>query len=552
MVWYAKLVVLSAAALSAAVVFLGIVVAGGPSGGSTSSPGPTSTAVPPDCEPPKACPVLVDTDQDGYSDYDEEAYGSDPADAASTPESWALGSCEDGVDNDQDGAADGRDSGCSDPCASSPPMPATSPSHPDFYPYCDKDSDGDGFFDSDETGSGSDPADAASTPEDWWHGTCEDGADNDLDGVTDGSDAGCAEICWLPAPMPLAPASGPAPDATPVDTPVDGGGGSGTGQTCNEDTDGDGYSDWDELSAGSDAQDAGSTPEAAWYPGTCADGVDNDLDGQADSADDSCGSECVFPADAGPPAGGGATPPSQPCIADGDSDGIDDGTEEMLGSDPGDPDSTPEHLWFPDSCADGADNDGDALADAADPGCQPDADGDGLPDSADNCPEAWNPDQADANNDGTGDACQDSDGDGYSDAEETSWGSDPDDSASTPEVFWAAGACEDGQDNDRDGATDSGDSGCAFPEPLPPGSGMPIEFAGKDANCDLLISARDALVIVHAAAEIATVSGLPPCAATAPGGTTPGDADCSGAVEVADALAVLKYVGGLSPAPGLC
>lgn len=43
---------------------------------------------------------------------------------------------------------------------------------------------------------------------------------------------------------------------------------------------------------------------------------------------------------------------------------------------------------------------------------EPDADGDGFGDeSQDNCPAAANPDQADFNHDGTGDACQDSDGD---------------------------------------------------------------------------------------------------------------------------------------------
>ncbi|RME29667.1 MAG: hypothetical protein D6806_01050, partial [Deltaproteobacteria bacterium] len=48
----------------------------------------------------------------------------------------------------------------------------------------------------------------------------------------------------------------------------------------------------------------------------------------------------------------------------------------------------------------------------------PDADSDGVPDGADNCPEAYNPDQLDSDSDGTGDACDeltDRDGDGIGD-----------------------------------------------------------------------------------------------------------------------------------------
>jgi len=89
---------------------------------------------------------------------------------------------------------------------------------------------------------------------------------------------------------------------------------------------------------------------------------------------------------------------------------------------------------------------------STDPACNPalDRDGDGVPDGVDNCPDAVNPGQADADNDGVGDACEDApppppppgpdgDGDGV-----------PDSSDNCPQLKNA-----DQQDHDSDGTGDA-------------------------------------------------------------------------------------------------
>jgi len=56
--------------------------------------------------------------------------------------------------------------------------------------------------------------------------------------------------------------------------------------------------------------------------------------------------------------------------ADTDGDGYADGVEQQLGSDPNDPESTPESFTLLWTCTDGNDNDRDGKRDFNDPGCR--------------------------------------------------------------------------------------------------------------------------------------------------------------------------------------
>ena len=118
----------------------------------------------------------------------------------------------------------------------------------------------------------------------------------------------------------------------------------------------------------------------------------------------------------------------------------DDGAEDSVDLCPGVPDPA---QW---------DTDGDGTGD----GCDTDDDGDGVPDSEDVCPRLADPDQADSNDDGLGDACSnlvDEDLDGWlepyecDDTEPNAFPGNPED-------------CNDGIDNDCDGAVDGDDPDC--------------------------------------------------------------------------------------------
>jgi len=109
--------------------------------------------------------------------------------------------------------------------------------------------------------------------------------------------------------------------------------------------------------------------------------------------------------------------PTNP-LCDPDNDTWINARELELGSDPADPNSTPESLLVLDTCSDDIDNDGVDGKDAADPKCQ-DPDGDGVPTDL-----------------------------------ESSYGSDYLDFDSTPEHAALPWTCFDGVDNDLDGSQD--------------------------------------------------------------------------------------------------
>ncbi len=267
------------------------------------------------------------------------------------------------------------------------------------------------------------------------------------------------ETCVVPEPCPAGP---DCPDPIPCVV----------GEPCGaNDADGDGWDDFTEQEFGSDPNDAASTPEHAYVPETCADAVDNDLDGATDGTDDGCNVDsdddgvpdlsdnCAYDSNPGQEDadGDGA---GDVCDFDADNDGWDDETERLFSSDPNDANSTPEHSQIKGSCADSVDNDADAMVDDADPGCAPDGDFDFVPDASDNCPTMYNPEQADADGDGSGDVCEDNDGDGFFDGDELALGSDPNNAASTPESAAYFETCSDAVDNDLDGAVDDQDEGC--------------------------------------------------------------------------------------------
>lgn len=209
-----------------------------------------------------------DRDGDGYENAAETQAGSDPDDDASVPQ-----------DGDGDGVLDHQDN-----CPLHANADQSDLDGDGAGDACDADRDGDGFTDADEQAAGSDPTDRDSVP-----------ADSDGDGHPDHRD-NCPGI------------------ANAGQTDLDG---DGAGDVCDDDQDGDRWSDAAEERWGTDARNGSAYPRDSDNDGIpdghdgCPHAWDPDQnDTDADGVGDACQS---------PPGDDGST--SDPTASDGGATG---------------------------------------------------------------------------------------------------------------------------------------------------------------------------------------------------------------------------------------
>ena len=257
---------------------------------------------------------------------------------------------------------------------------------------------------------------------------CQDGADNDSDGLVDMTDPGCA-------------------------TAQDNLEGDGTSQ-CQDgaDNDSDGAIDMADYSCSAPTDNDETNPKAQ-----CQDGVDNDNDGLTDLADPGCSSNAQDNNE------GDGTSQCQDGL-DNDSDGAKD-MSDFSCSAPTDNDETNPKA----QCQDGVDNDSDGLVDMTDPGCA----------------------TAQDNNEGDGTSqCQDgvdNDADGAIDyPADISCSSKTDNDETNPKA-----QCQDGVDNDSDGLVDMTDPGCSTAQDNLEGDGTTQCQDGLDNDSDGVIDMAD-------------------------------------------------------------
>jgi hypothetical protein len=217
-----------------------------------------------------------DDDEDGFSDLDEIASGTNPLDPESVPFDYDGDSIPDALDSDDDDDSwpDDIETGQ----GSSPLDKNSQPSDIDgdrIPDGTDNDDDGDGWEDYIEDELKTDPLDASSVPDDTdgdgepdgnrWNSEEWMDTDDDGDGFSDDMEDECYS-------------DGRDPESVPEDTDND-----GTPDCVDDDDDGDGWDDEDEKDCGSDPSDPSSVPED--FDGDnkpdCFD-LDDDNDGMED------------------------------------------------------------------------------------------------------------------------------------------------------------------------------------------------------------------------------------------------------------------------------
>lgn len=378
--------------------------------GSPGGPGGTD---PDDNDPcvPSDTAATCDRDNDGLTNSEEATVGTDPDDP----------------DTDDDAANDGPEVNGNPP---SNPFDACDP-NPNAA-TCDR--DGDGLDNTEESVNQTDP----------------DDPDTDDDGINDGM-----EVNGQPPSDPL-DACDPNAAATACDSDGDGlnNGEEDDNNTDpdNPDTDNDGIDDGDEIDDGDDPTDPCSpNPNAT----SCdPEAPDTDDDNIPDDTDQNPVDPC------------NPNPNAASCDADGD--GLDNGEEDEIGTDPDDPDTDDDGV-----------NDGDEIDNGSDPfnpcspnantsACNPEApdtDGDNVPDDVDPSPtDPCNPNPNAANCDRDGDGLTnsaegdigtdpgdaDTDDDGINDGDEVDNGSDPLNPCSPNNTAAACDRDNDGLNNEEE------------------------------------------------------------------------------------------------------